>query len=111
MHAHYIVLCICAQMHDFVIVLSGFLSQGPVLPQMLQMTMSDSVFSYTCAVLCDGLLLLELCDAIHEEKMVDCSSDCSFLEIYSLCSSILKPTIITSMPLRHFCYWHSSAVQ
>lgn len=46
------------------IVLSGFLSQGPVFPQMLQMTTSDSVFS--CAVLCDGFLLLELCDAIHE---------------------------------------------
>ena len=35
---------------------------------MLQMTMSDSVFSYTYAVLCDDLLLLELCDAIHEEN-------------------------------------------
>lgn len=46
--------------------LPRFLQQLGPAPQLPQSTKSDGVFSYACTVLCDGLLLLELCDAIHQ---------------------------------------------
>ena len=42
------------------------LRREPILPKASEIAQSDYVFSYACTVLCDGLLLLELRDAIHE---------------------------------------------
>ena len=38
----------------------------PRVSQAVQIAQPDGVYSYACAVLCDGLLLLELRDAIHQ---------------------------------------------
>ena len=41
-------------------------SAAPYVPQVVQLAQPDGVYSYACSVLCDGLLLLELRDAIHQ---------------------------------------------